>query len=136
MQPMPPQRKTKNKTPTRHTNGCAAFELVKKTVISLREIRKSSIFGGRAMLAPTVPMQKQVLDMLNSGELETLYANQQATFIANGALEAEGKNPFTIDSKEPTASYVDFIKSETRYSRLAQQFPEVAEQDGCNVFHS
>ena len=32
----------------------------------------------------------QVLDMLNSGELETLYANQQATFIANGALEAEG----------------------------------------------
>ena len=32
----------------------------------------------------------QVLDMLNSGELERLYANQQATFIANGALEAEG----------------------------------------------
>ena len=32
----------------------------------------------------------QVLDMLSSGELETLYANQQATFIANGALEAEG----------------------------------------------
>ena len=30
------------------------------------------------------------LDMINSGELETLYANQQATFIANGALEAEG----------------------------------------------
>jgi hypothetical protein len=32
----------------------------------------------------------QVLDMLANGELETLYANQQATFIANGALEAEG----------------------------------------------
>ena len=32
----------------------------------------------------------QVLDMIASGELETLYANQQATFIANGALEAEG----------------------------------------------
>lgn len=32
----------------------------------------------------------QVLDMLNTGELETLYKNQQATFIANGALEAEG----------------------------------------------
>ncbi len=48
-------------------------------------------------------------------------------FRFNPALKAEGKNPFTLDSKEPTASYVDFIKSETRYSRLAQQFPDVAE---------
>ncbi|MBP3347956.1 MAG: pyruvate:ferredoxin (flavodoxin) oxidoreductase, partial [Clostridia bacterium] len=49
-------------------------------------------------------------------------------FRYNPALKAEGKNPFSLDCKEPTASYVDFIKSETRYSRLAQQFPEVAEQ--------
>ena len=42
-------------------------------------------------------------------------------------LKAEGKNPFTLDSKEPTASYVDFIKSETRYSRLALAFPERAD---------
>ncbi len=48
-------------------------------------------------------------------------------FRYNPALKAEGKNPFTLDSKEPTASYVDFIKSETRYSRLAQSFPERAE---------
>ena len=49
-------------------------------------------------------------------------------FRYNPALKAEGKNPFTLDSKEPTASYIDFIKSETRYSRLAQAFPERAEQ--------
>ena len=36
-------------------------------------------------------------------------------------------NKLTIDSKEPSASYVDFIKSETRYARLAQAFPERAE---------
>ena len=47
-------------------------------------------------------------------------------FRFNPALKAEGKNPFTLDSKEPTASYVDFIKSETRYSRLALAFPERA----------
>ena len=40
---------------------------------------------------------------------------------------AEG-NKLTIDSKEPTASYVDFIKSETRYARLTQSFPEKAEE--------
>ncbi len=49
-------------------------------------------------------------------------------FRYNPMLKAEGKNPFTLDSKEPTASYVDFIKSETRYSRLAQSFPERAEE--------
>ena len=47
-------------------------------------------------------------------------------FRYNPTLKAEGKNPLIIDSKEPTASYIDFIKSETRYSRLAQQFPERA----------
>ena len=33
---------------------------------------------------------------------------------------------FVVDSKAPTASYVDFIKSENRYARLAQAFPERA----------
>ena len=38
------------------------------------------------------------------------------------------ENALTVDSKAPTASYIDFIKSETRYSRLAQQFPDRAEK--------
>ena len=49
-------------------------------------------------------------------------------FRFNPALKAEGKNPLIIDSKPPVASYVDFIKSETRYSRLEQQFPERAKE--------
>ena len=50
------------------------------------------------------------------------------TFRYNPALKAEGKNPLTVDSKEPTADYIEFITSETRYSRLAQQFPERAKE--------
>ena len=49
-------------------------------------------------------------------------------FRYNPALKAEGKNPFILDSKEPTASYIDFIKNENRYSRLAQTNPERAEE--------
>ncbi len=45
----------------------------------------------------------------------------------NPALKAEGKNPFTLDSKEPTGSYQDFIRSEIRYKSLQKQFPEAAE---------
>ena len=50
------------------------------------------------------------------------------TFRFNPALKAEGKNPLTIDCKAPTESYIDFIESETRYSRLKQAFPERAEK--------
>lgn len=39
----------------------------------------------------------------------------------------EGKNPFTMDSKAPDASYRDFIMNEVRYSSLARKFPEKAE---------
>ncbi len=45
----------------------------------------------------------------------------------NPELKKEGKNPFTLDSKEPTGSYQEFITSENRYRTLAQQFPETAE---------
>ena len=41
-------------------------------------------------------------------------------------LEAEGKNPFQLDSGAPTASYKDFIESEVRYSSLMRTFPERA----------
>ena len=46
----------------------------------------------------------------------------------NPDLIEQGQNPFTLDSKEPTGDYQEFIKSETRYSSLAKTRPEIAEQ--------
>jgi pyruvate-ferredoxin/flavodoxin oxidoreductase len=43
-------------------------------------------------------------------------------------LKAEGKNPFILDSKEPTESYRDFIMNEARYSALTRSFPQRAEE--------
>ena len=40
--------------------------------------------------------------------------------------EAEGLNPFQLDSKAPTASYKEFIESEVRYNRLSRTNPERA----------
>ncbi len=48
-------------------------------------------------------------------------------FRYNPALKAQGKNPFTIDSKEAKASYRDFIMNEARYSSLSRAFPDRAE---------
>jgi pyruvate-ferredoxin/flavodoxin oxidoreductase len=39
----------------------------------------------------------------------------------------QGKNPFQMDSKAPSADYLQFIKGETRYASLAITFPERAE---------
>ena len=46
----------------------------------------------------------------------------------NPALKEQGKNPFTLDSKEPKESFKDFIMAQVRYSALMKQFPEHAEQ--------
>ena len=40
----------------------------------------------------------------------------------------KGKNPFSLDSKEPTASFKDFIMAQVRYSALAKQYPGQAEE--------
>ncbi len=49
-------------------------------------------------------------------------------FRYNPALLAEGKNPFTLDSKAPSGSYRDFIMNEARYSSLTRSFPDRAEE--------
>ena len=47
----------------------------------------------------------------------------------NPALEAEGKNPFSLDSKEPNwEGFKDFLKGEVRYASVMKQYPEEAEE--------
>ncbi len=46
----------------------------------------------------------------------------------NPLLKEEGKNPFILDSKAPSASFREFLEGEVRYSSLKTSFPEVAEQ--------
>ena len=45
----------------------------------------------------------------------------------NPLLEEEGKNPFILDSKEPTEDFIDFLNTEVRYTSLKRTFPEIAE---------
>ncbi len=46
----------------------------------------------------------------------------------NPLLKEEGKNPFTLDSKDPTGDFQSFIKNEVRYSSLVRTFPEIAQE--------
>ena len=45
----------------------------------------------------------------------------------NPELRGTEKNPFVLDSKEPTADFKEFLMGEVRYASLAKAFPEQAE---------
>ena len=49
-------------------------------------------------------------------------------FRYNPALAAEGKNPFTLDSKAPSGDYKAFLNGEVRYNALARLDAEKAER--------
>ena len=45
----------------------------------------------------------------------------------NPELVKEGKNPFTLDSKEPDGTLQEFMMGENRFASLTRTFPERAE---------
>ncbi|MBS4916810.1 MAG: pyruvate:ferredoxin (flavodoxin) oxidoreductase [Clostridiales bacterium] len=61
-------------------------------------------------------------------EKKAVAAGYWNLFRFDPRLADEGKNPFTLDSKAPTASYRDFIMGEVRYNSLTRSFPERAEK--------
>ncbi len=60
-------------------------------------------------------------------EKKAVEAGYWNLFRFNPLLADAGKNPFTLDSKAPTASYQDFLRGEVRYSSLLRSFPDRAE---------
>ena len=61
-------------------------------------------------------------------EKKAVEAGYWSNFRYDPRLAAEGKNPFQLDSKAPTASYRDFIMGEVRYNSLTRAFPDRAEK--------
>ncbi len=99
---------------------------------TLKALTEAEAYNGPSIVIAYAPCEMHGLKggMTNcQAEMKkAVEAGYWQTFRYNPALKAEGKNPLTIDCKEPTASYVDFIKSENRYSRLAAAFPERANE--------
>jgi pyruvate-ferredoxin/flavodoxin oxidoreductase len=60
-------------------------------------------------------------------EKKAVEAGYWNIFRYDPRLADDGKNPFILDCKAPTASYRDFIMGEVRYNALSRKFPERAE---------
>ncbi|MFY9440719.1 MAG: pyruvate:ferredoxin (flavodoxin) oxidoreductase [Tepidanaerobacteraceae bacterium] len=59
---------------------------------------------------------------------EAVEAGYWHLYRYNPQLKEEGKNPFILDSKEPTADFKEFLMGEVRYSSLVNAFPDRAEE--------
>ncbi|NLL73279.1 MAG: pyruvate:ferredoxin (flavodoxin) oxidoreductase [Clostridiales bacterium] len=68
------------------------------------------------------------LTLAQTVEKNAVLSGYWNNFRYNPSLIQEGKNPFIVDSKEPTESYKEFLKNEVRYNSLVRQNPERAEK--------
>ena len=66
------------------------------------------------------------MSIAQTEEKKAVEAGYWHLFRYDPRLVAEGKNPFQLDSKAPSADYKDFIMSEVRYNSLARSNPDRA----------
>ncbi len=96
----------------------------------LKAIIEAEAYPGPSLILAYAPCINHGIDMGKSQEEEkkAVESGYWTLYRYNPLLKAEGKNPFTLDSKEPTGDFQAFINSEVRYSSLKRTFPDVAEK--------
>ena len=97
----------------------------------LKALTEAEAYNGPSLIIGYAPCEMHgIKGTMQNCQIEmkkAVEAGYWQMFRFNPAAKAEGKNPFTLDSKAPSTSYVDFIKSENRYARLVQTNPDKAE---------
>ena len=96
---------------------------------TLKAIAEAEAYDGPSLIIAYAPCINHGLSVgMGNSMLEmkrAVDAGYWHLFRFNPAV-AEGGNPFSLDSKAPTASYREFIESEVRYTSLQRSFPERA----------
>jgi pyruvate-ferredoxin/flavodoxin oxidoreductase len=98
---------------------------------TLKAIAEAEAYKGPSLIIAYAPCINHGLKAgMGCSQLETkkaVEAGYWAMYRFNPELKEQGKNPFVLDSKEPTASFREYLMSEVRYSSLQKAFPDVAE---------
>jgi pyruvate-ferredoxin/flavodoxin oxidoreductase len=97
-----------------------------------KAIKEAEAYPGPSLIIAYSPCINHGLrDGMGKTQAQTKLAVESGywhTYRYNPLLEAEGKNPFQLDSKEPDWSkFQDFLKTEVRYTSLIKAFPNEAE---------
>ncbi len=98
---------------------------------ALKAIQEAEAYNGPSLIIGYAPCElhgvKGGMNHCQDEMKAAVKAGYWNLFSYNPALKAEGKNPFTLTSKEGDGSYQAFLANETRYSSLSRKFPERAE---------
>ncbi|GKG75678.1 pyruvate:ferredoxin (flavodoxin) oxidoreductase [Parabacteroides sp. AM58-2XD] len=100
---------------------------------TLKAIREAEAYDGPSLIIAYAPCinhgLKKGMGKSQQEEADAVACGYWHLWRYNPALEEEGKNPFTLDSKEPDWSkFQDFLKGEVRFASLTKQFPAEAGQ--------
>ncbi len=99
---------------------------------TLKAIKEAEAYNGPSIVICYAPCEMHSIKggMVNcQNEMKkAVAAGYWDMFRYNPALKAEGKNPFSLDSKPATADYKEFILNEARYASLTRSFPERANE--------
>ncbi len=99
----------------------------------LKAIREAEAYPGPSLIVAYSPCinhgLKKGMGKSQAEEAAAVECGYWHLWRFNPALEAEGKNPFILDSKEPDWSkFQDFLKGEVRYLSVMKQYPNEAQE--------
>ncbi len=111
---------------------CAQIALGADMNQALKAIKEAEAYPGPSLIIAYAPCINHGIKV---GMANTIAEEKKAVQTGywhlwryNPLLKEEGKNPFILDSKEPTGTVKEFLEGENRYLMLKKAFPEVAVQ--------
>ena len=110
---------------------CAQIAMGADNAQTLKAIREAEAYDGPSLIIAYSPCinhgLKAGMGHAQEEQRRAVECGYWQLWRYNPALEDQGQNPFSLDSKEPDWSkFADFLKGEVRYASLAKQFPEEA----------
>jgi pyruvate-ferredoxin/flavodoxin oxidoreductase len=96
----------------------------------LKALLEAETYPGPSLIIAYSPCINHGIDMGLSQEEEkkAVESGYWPLYRYNPLLRKEGKNPFILESKEPSGDLKQFLMGEVRYSSLTRTFPKNAEQ--------
>ena len=97
----------------------------------IKALKEAEAYNGPSLIIAYAPcINHGISKGMANAQLEAKLAVEAGywhLYRYNPDLKKEGKNPFILDSKEPTMDFNEFLMGEVRYASLVRTFPETAE---------
>ena len=95
---------------------------------TLNAIMEAEAYDGPSLIIAYAPCINHHAKAGMGKAMQTMERAVKAGYWHLFRFNPEKEKPFTLDSKEPTDKYNDYIMSESRYSSLAKSFPDRAKE--------